>query len=72
MNPLAIAVQGLGFGAAMAALQGLLYFVAVEVQKAEAAGGGLKTRRRVQVASTWIPDVAATEDEDVLLLIGVI
>jgi hypothetical protein len=27
MNPLAVAVQGLGFGAAMAALQGLLLYV---------------------------------------------
>lgn len=31
MNPLAIAVQGLGFGFAMVALQGLLSFIAANI-----------------------------------------
>lgn len=39
MNPLAIAIQGLGFGPAMVALQGFLVWVAEEVRKWEAAGG---------------------------------
>ena len=56
MNPLAVAVQGLGFAAAMIALQGLLQFVAVEVQRAESvSGGGIKTRRRVQTTPYGSP-----------------
>ena len=47
MNALAVAVQGLGYSAALLAMQGLLVFVAQEVAKQESAsGGGIKTRRR--------------------------
>ena len=72
MNPLAVAVQGLGFAAAAVALQGLLQFVAQEVQKYETGGGGLKTRRRIQPAPLWLPDIATNDDDDALLLIGLI
>ena len=72
MNPLAIAVQGLGFAAAAVALQGLLQFVAQEVQNYDAGGGGLKTRRRIQTAPLWLPNIATNDDDDALLLIGLI
>lgn len=74
MNPLAIAVQGLGFGAAIVALQGLLAFVAEEVQKAESqSGGGLKTRRRVKGMHPvqYVP-VNPIEEDEALLLAGVL
>lgn len=69
MNPLAVAVQGLGFLAAMVALQGLLAFVADEVKKNE-AGGGIKTRRRVVgMSPTWVDP---WEEDEALLLAGII
>lgn len=69
MNPLAIAAQGLGFAAALIAVQGLLAFVADEVKKYEQiSGGGLKTRRHISTQPLWLPDVK-TDDEDALLLI---
>lgn len=72
MNPLAVAVQGLGFAAASIALQGLLQFVALEVQKADVGGGGIKTRRRIQSAPLWLPDMATSDDEDAMLMLGII
>lgn len=71
MNPLAIAVQGLGFDAAMVALHGLLQFVVQEVQKHDAAaGGGIKTRRRVVgMSPVHTPDQTDDDDEDELLLL---
>ncbi len=69
MNPLAVAVQGLGFLAAMVALQGLLAFVADEVKKNE-AGRGIKTRRRVVgISPTWVDP---WEEDEALLLAGII
>lgn len=69
MNPLAVAVQGLGFTAAMVALQGLLAFVAEEVKKYE-AGGGIKTRRRVVgMSPIW---VNPWEEDEALFLAGII
>lgn len=71
MNPLAVAVQGLGFAAAAIALQGLLEFVVAEVQKYESqSGGGIKTRRRVvgispTTSKPW-------EEDEALILIGLI
>lgn len=68
-NPLAIAIQGLGFAAAMVALQGLLSFVTEEVRKHE-AGGGIKTRRRVVgMSPTWVDP---WEEDEALLLAGII
>lgn len=73
MNPLALVVQGLGFSAAMIALQGLLVYVAVEVHKYESqSGGGIKTRRRIQSRPLWLPDIATNDDDDALLVIGLI
>lgn len=73
MNPLAIAVQGLGFAAAAVALQGLLQFVAQEAQKYEqASGGGLKTRRRLSTQPTWLPAVKTDDDEALLMILGAI
>lgn len=72
MNPLAIAIQGLGFTAAIVALQGLLQFVAIEVQKADAqAGGGIKTRRRVQgMHPVQYRPIAPIDEDEALLLSG--
>ena len=73
LNPLAIATQGLGFTAAIVALQGLLQFVFEEVKKYELqSGGGLKTRRRISTIPLWLPELPAPDDEDALLLIGII
>lgn len=73
INPLAIAVQGLGFGAAQMALQGLLQFVVQEVQKAEILGGNpLRTRRTTRRATpNWLPAHTPNEDE-ALLLLGIV
>lgn len=72
MNPLAVAVQGLGFGAAMVALQGMLAMVVEEIaQMQSAAGGGLKTRRRASRAPAWLPDLPV-EDEEALVLAGIL
>jgi hypothetical protein len=74
MNALAVAVQGLGFDAAFVALQGLLAFVAIEVQKYEAAGGGSPVNRRTrrsQAAPLWLPKLAV-EDEEAMLLVGLL
>lgn len=74
MNPFAVAVHGLGFAAAMVALQGLLQFVAVEVQKAEShSGGGIKTRRRVKGMHPvqYVP-INPVEDDEALLLVGLL
>lgn len=73
MNALAIAVQGLGYDAALLAMQGLLVFVAQEVQKAEdQAGGGIKTRRRVSTRPAWAPDPLPDDDEALLLIFGLV
>lgn len=73
MNPLAIAAQGLGFTAALVAMQGLLAFVADEVKKYEQlGGGGLKTRRRISTLAPapWLP--SPVEEDEALLLIGLL
>ena len=71
MNPLAVAMQGLGFAAALVALQGLLAFVVAEVIKHEALhGGGIKTRRRVVRAPLVMPWPLKPEDEDEALLMA--
>jgi len=73
MNPLAIAVQGLGYAAAMAALQGLLQFVADEVKKYESqSGGGIKTRRRIVGISPFYAPAQPVEEDEALILIGLI
>lgn len=73
MNPLAIAVQGLGFAAAIVAVQGLLQFVAEEVKKYESAtGGGLKTRRRIVGISPNTGPALPVEEDESLLLIGLV
>ena len=69
MSPLAVAVQGLGYGAAIVAVQGLLAFVADEVQKYEAAGGGATRRKSRHATPNWLPQIPV-EDEEALLLIG--
>lgn len=71
MNPLAVAVQGLGFGAALAAVHGLLAFVALEVQKFEEYGGGAPRRKSRHATPNWLPQIPVEEDE-ALLLIGVL
>ena len=73
MNPLAIAAQGLGFTAALVAIQGLLAFVADEVKKYEQlGGGGLKTRRHIRTLAPapWLQ--SPVEEDEALLLIGLI
>ncbi len=73
MNPLAIAVQGLGYAAAMVALQGLLQFVADEVKKYESqSGGGIKARRRIVGISPFYAPAQPVEEDEALLLIGLI
>ncbi len=73
MNPLAVAVQGLGFGSAMVALQGMLALVIEEIAQMQSAagGGGLKTRRRARLVPDWLPDLPV-ENDDALLLAGVL
>lgn len=70
-NPVAVAMQGLGFGAAQMALQGLLAAMQELEQQAATSGGALgKVRRktRVRTQPTW----SLVEFEDELLLIGVL
>ena len=69
MNPLAIAVQGLGFDAAMVAVQGLLAFVVLEVKKFEEFGGASPRKKSRHATPNWLPQIP-TEDEESLLLIG--
>jgi hypothetical protein len=71
LSPLAVAVQGLGFTAAIIAIQGLLAFVAQEVAKNE-SGGGIKTRRRIVGISPMHTPARPIEEDDALLLIGLI
>lgn len=70
VNPLIVAIQGLGFGAAQVALQGLLQYVAEEVKKAEFIGGNPIARRsRSRLAPpNWLPVLPVNEDEELLLL----
>jgi hypothetical protein len=76
LNPFAIAAQGLGFAAALIATQGLLAFVADQVNQYEqASGGGLKTRRRRLALSPvhWPKQpLAPVEEDEALLLIGLL
>lgn len=74
MNALAVAVQGLGYSAAQVALQGLLAYVALEVQKYEQGGGdGIRAKRKTKRLSAplWLPELAV-EDDEALLLMGVL
>ena len=71
LNPLAVAVQGLGFAAAIIATQGLLAFVAQEVAKNK-SGGGIKTRRRIVGISPMHTPAKPIEEDEALLLIGLI
>jgi hypothetical protein len=71
INPLALAVQGLGFSAALVAVQGLLAFVAEEVRKFEEYGGGGPKRRTVRAKPNWLPSIPVDEEET-LLLFGII
>ena len=70
MNPFAIAVQGLGFGAALVAVQGLLVFVAQEAQKFEESGGGAPRRKSRHATPNWLPQMPVEEDEALLLIGG--
>jgi hypothetical protein len=70
-NPLALATQGLGFGAAQIALQGLLQWVVLEVQKYESAVGGAPRRKSHRATPNWLPAVPV-EEEEALLLIGIL
>lgn len=70
MNPLVAAVQGLGFGAAQVALQGLLVFVMQEVLIYEAQGGGIRRKSR-RLAPDWLPHIPV-EEEEALLLVGIL
>lgn len=73
MNPLAVAVQGLGFGFAIVAVQGLLGYVVDEVKKYESdSGGGIKTRRRIVGMSPMHAPVRPVDEDEALLLIGLI
>jgi len=73
MNPLAIAIQGLGFDAAMVALQGMLALVVQEIaQMQSAAGGGMKTRRRIKTVPLWQPELPAEDDDGLLLALGIL
>ncbi|MEN9438318.1 MAG: hypothetical protein RIR09_2973 [Pseudomonadota bacterium] len=58
--------------ASFAALSWLLDQIIVAVQQAQAAGGGIKTRRRIQSAPLWLPDIATSDDDDALLMIGIL
>lgn len=71
MNPLAVAIQGLGFGAAQVALQGLLAFVVQEVIKHEADGGVQRRRGTRRATPNWLPAIPV-EEEEALLLIGIL
>lgn len=67
MNPLAIAIQGLGFGLAQIALQGLLLFVAQEVVKYDPGSLGPARRKSRRMQPDWAPIVPLEEDEALLL-----
>lgn len=67
MNPFAVAIQGLGFGAAQIALQGLLIFAAQEVVKNEQNGGSPQRRRMRRAPPSWAIPALIEEDESLLL-----
>jgi hypothetical protein len=74
MNALIVAIQGLGYSAAQVALQGLLAYVALEVQKYEQGGGGgigVKRKTKRHTEPLWLPKLAV-EDEEAMLLVGLI
>ena len=72
VNPLVVAIQGLGFGAAQMALQGLLQYVVNEVAKAEFLGGNPTRRRTTRRAKpNWLP-VQPTDEDEALLLLGIL
>ncbi len=58
--------------ASFAALSWLLDQIIVAVQQAQAAGGGIKTRRRVQGMHPVKTPVRPIEEDEALLLIGLI
>jgi hypothetical protein len=68
MNPLAVAVQGLGFDAAMVAVQGLLAFVVLEVKKFEEFGGASSKRKSRHAVPNWLPQIPVEDDESLLLI----
>ena len=68
IDPFAAAVQGLGFGFAQLALQGLLIFVAAEVEKNEQGGSGSLRRTRRMPRPAWAPAWPVDDDETLLLL----
>lgn len=70
INALAAAVQGLGFGFAQIAMQGLLAYVIEEVKKYEQVGGGGMTPRR-RVVRLPVPAPIANDDDE-LLFLGII
>ena len=72
MNPFAIAIQGLGYGPAQVAVQGLLASVVQQAQEYEANSGGGQPRRRSRHATPiWLPAIPV-EEEEALLLIGIL
>jgi hypothetical protein len=71
LNPFQIAIQGLGYQAAMVALQGLLQFVAVELLNNEQAGGGERHRKTTRAAPNWLP-VLPVDEEDTLIYFGLL
>ena len=60
----------------MVALQGMLQFVQAEIAAAQAAGGGIKARRRVKSTPLWLPaqpaPVPPPDDDDALFLLGLL
>ena len=72
INPLAAAVHGLGFGLAQLALQGLLVFVAIEVEKNEQGGSGSTPRARRRALPAWAAQLPVDDDAEALLLLGIL
>lgn len=58
--------------ASFAALSWLLDQIIAAVQQTQQAGGGIKTRRRTSKTPVWLPELPTNDEEDALLLIGLI
>jgi hypothetical protein len=71
MNPTAIALQGLGLGTAMVAMQGLLEWGDQASQAADAYGGSAPRRKSRRATPQWLTQLPV-EEEEALLMVGLL
>lgn len=70
LDPLAIAVQGLGFGAALVALQGMLAAIEEEIKAIDAGAGLGSARRKVRMVSRPDQRSKALREKEFAMLVA--